>query len=101
MDQVVLVGQKELSDLEEVARFSTAQEVLCADHSDPPLPDQGGSSEVVQRRAISSLQVPADNRTATHVDQVPVVDVGGVVEVVAVYGRPDAMHPAALHRPER
>src|SRR5215217_9099797 len=99
LNKVVLVEQEQLGDLEQVFRLCGTQEVLGADHGNPPLPEERRPREVVQGRAISSLQVAADDRTATNVDQIPVVDVSRVVEIVAVYERPDAMHLVALRGP--
>src|SRR5215203_4960467 len=96
LNKVVLVEQEQLGDPEEVFGLCGTQEVLGADHGNPPLPDERRPREVVQGRAISSLQVAADDRTATNVDQIPVVDVSRVVEIVALYERLNAVRIAAI-----
>src|SRR5207342_806025 len=108
VDQVMAIGQQNHREPVEIVRLATWQEVLAADHGNPALPQQVALDELVERCSVAIQQITYDDRTAAHIDEVPVVHIAGVADIglidqlqFPVVEPPDALPRALAHDDER
>jgi hypothetical protein len=88
VDQIVFVSEQQLGNRERVVVLALLDVVQRREDRDAPLPYGTRLREFVQQRAISLIQMRADNRIGRCVDEIPVVDVLRVSEVQLVDGVP-------------
>ena len=84
VDQVVLVGQQQVRDAERVVEIALPDEVQRRHDRDTPLPQHMRLREAPKRCATAILKVSAHDLRRGQIDEVPVVDERGAVEIQLV-----------------